>query len=555
MPASIDIWKMLAGVAFFLLAMNLMEEALHLLAGRRFKLFLKNHTSHKLKAIAGGAVVTGLLQSSSIINLFVLGMVGAGVLAMENALSVILGSNLGTTLSSWLFATLGFSISIDSWALPVAGVTGIIMAFLNNENKGFAVFKLLFSLAFLFIALGFIKTGMESFVKQTDLTDYNSYPVIVYVLLGVLLTSIIQSSSATIALTLSALYTNAITFYIATAIVLGSEIGTTFKLFLASAKGLVAKRRVALGNFLFNFVTVLVLYFLLRPVNYLITGILKITDSLIALAFFQSLVNLFSVVLFFPFLKPVSRFLIRRVKDKEKDSFYISKVPVTDPEIALLALENETSYLISCVIYYGLHAFDLADNIIAGPSVQKYFHNKTLPEKYAYIKKLHGEMHSFYLQLQNINATKSETERQNQLISAIRNTMYAAKSMRDAQHDIDQLRNSSNDIKYNFFLQSKERVLVFYQQLTNILYEKNKTSHLGGLIQLYQSTTGGYAVTLQSFYKESLTRKINEVEISTLLNFNRELYTSFKSALFGSKDYLLSVKDAEYFDAQPGFIR
>ena len=173
MPASIDIWKMLAGVAFFLLAMNLMEESLHHLAGRKFKLFLRNHTSNKLKAIGGGAIVTGLLQSSSIVNLFVLGMVGAGVLGMENALSVILGSNLGTTFSSWLVATLGFKVSIDSWALPVAGITGIIMAFVNNENKVYAWLKLFFSLSFLFIALGFIKTGMEDLVNKLILRHTN----------------------------------------------------------------------------------------------------------------------------------------------------------------------------------------------------------------------------------------------------------------------------------------------------------------------------------------------------------------------------------------------
>ena len=546
---------MLAGVAFFLLAMNLMEESLHHLAGRRFKLFLRNHTSNKLKAIGGGAIVTGLLQSSSIVNLFVLGMVGAGVLGMENALSVILGSNLGTTFSSWLVATLGFKVSIDSWALPVAGITGIIMAFVNNENKVYAWLKLFFSLSFLFIALGFIKTGMEGLVKQTDLTAYKSYPVIVYVLLGVLLTTIIQSSSATIALTLSALYTNAITFYIATAIVLGSEIGTTFKLFLASAKGMAAKKRVALGNFLFNFITVLVMFFLLQPVNYLIKGIFKISNNLIALAFFQSLINLFSVIIFFPFLKIVSRFLIRKFTDKDDESFYISKVPVTDPEISLIALENETKHLISDVIQYSLDTFQLSEQVITNLPGQKNFHNKSISEKYDYIKRLHGEMHSFYLKLQNIKASSSETERQNQLISAIRNTMYAAKSISDAQQDINQLRNSSNDIKYNFYIQSKERVAGFYQQLTRILHEGNKTNYLEELTQLYQSTTGGYAKNVESFYKENITRKVNETEISTLLNFNRELYTSFKSILFGLKDYLLNVKDAEYFDAQPGFIR
>src|SRR6188508_2257950 len=101
MSSSFDIWKMLAGVAFFLLAMNSIESSLRGLAGRRFKLFLKRQTTDKAKAIAGGALVSGLLQSSSIVNLLALSMVGAGIVKMENALAIMLGSNLGTTLNSW----------------------------------------------------------------------------------------------------------------------------------------------------------------------------------------------------------------------------------------------------------------------------------------------------------------------------------------------------------------------------------------------------------------------------------------------------------------------
>ena len=113
MSSAFDIWKMLAGIAFFLLAMNFMEEALHLLAGRRFKLFLKKQSGSRIKAVLGATVVTGLLQSSSIVNLLVLSMAGAGVVQMDNALALILGSNLGSTFNSWLVATLGFNFNIE----------------------------------------------------------------------------------------------------------------------------------------------------------------------------------------------------------------------------------------------------------------------------------------------------------------------------------------------------------------------------------------------------------------------------------------------------------
>jgi phosphate:Na+ symporter len=482
-------------------------------------------------------------------------MVGASVIQMENALAVMLGSNLGTTLNSWIVATVGFNFNIESYILPVAGITGICMAFSNSETKWFSWFRFIFGLAFLFVALGFIKTGMEGFVKQTDLSAFSQYPLIVFLLLGILLTTVVQSSSATVALTLSALYTNAITLYIATAIVLGAEIGTTFKLFLASAKGTADKKRVALGNFLFNIITVTVMFALLRPVNYFITGIVQVNDNLIALVFFQSLVNLVCIFLFFPFLNLFGKFLLKRFTNKEDESFYISKVPVSDTAIALDALDHETRHFIQLVINYSLDSFYQEDNTKEGYTEHKSFYHKTVPEKYEYIKQLHGEMHVFYLKLQKIASQKGETERLEQLIFAIRNTMYAAKNIRDAQHDITQMRNSSNDTKYNFYKQSGEKIRAFSAQVLNMLNTENGSGHFAKLVSLYQSVTGGYSDTLQSFYKGTVPDHVSEIEISTLINFNRQLYTSFKSFLFALKDYLLTAKEADYFDSQPGFIR
>lgn len=555
MTTSFDIWKMLAGVAFFLLAMNFMDNALRLLAGRRFKLFLKKQTTSNLKAIGGGAIVTGLLQSSSIVNLLVLSMVGAGVVKMENALALILGSNLGTTLNSWIVVALGFNYNIESIVLPLAGITGIGMAFISTESKLFLWFKFLFSLAFLFVALGYIKSGMEGFVQQTDLSFFNQYPLITFLLLGILLTTIVQSSSATIALTLSALHTNAITLLVATTIVLGSEIGTTFKLFLAASKGIASKKRVALGNFLFNIVIVVIMFLLLKPVNYFITDVLYINDNLIALVFFQSFINLNCIILFFPFLHLFGKFLLNRFTDTEDESFYISKVPITDTDLALEALENETKQFINHVIDYSLDSFNLNESIKATKAVHKNFNHKTVSEKYDYIKHLHGEMHGFYLKLQNVTTGKEATERLNQLIAAIRNSMYAAKNINDAQHDIEQFRNSSNDIKYNFYTQSRDKLSIFYQRILVMLNKENHKNDYEEITEVYQSITKGYQETLQLLYKESLANRVSEVEISTLINFNRELYTSFKSILFGLKDYLLTAKEADFFDAQPGFIR
>ena len=114
---------------------------------------------------------------------------------------------------------------------------------------------------------------------------------------------------------------------------------------------------------------------------------------------------------------------------------------------------------------------------------------------------------------------------------------------------------TSNDIKYSFYTQSREKLLNFYVRILTMLKKETRVNNFEELTAVYRLITAGYPETLQLLYKENLASAVSETEISTLINFNRELYTSFKSILFGLKDYLLTVGQAEYFDAQPGFIR
>jgi phosphate:Na+ symporter len=555
MVFSFDIWKILAGVAIFLLGMGFMEEALRSLAGRKFKIFLKKQTSSKPKAIGGGAVVTAILQSSSIVNLLVLSLVGAGVIKMQNALAVMLGSNLGTTVNSWIVATLGFSFNIENVALPVAGITGICLSFFSKGNRMFQWCQFLLGFSFLFIGLTYIKEGMMEIVVHSEVGQLKQYPVIAFFIAGILLTALLQASSATIAITLSALHANAISLHEATAISLGSEIGTTFKLFLASAKGLPVKKRVALGNFMLNKVTVTILFFLLRPVNSLLAEIFRGKNDLLALVFFQSLVNIAGIVIFYPLLNTMGRFLEKRYTASDEGSMFISKVPVAETDLAMDALEKESRYFIFYVMDFISASFNTKSGMPA-EMVRKNFYHKSIMEKYAYIKHLHGEMHGFYVQLQSGALTGKEVPvRLQQLISAVRNAMYAAKSMRDALHDIEQFRNSSNDVKYNFYTAASKEMATFLNEMSALMLSENTTGRFEEIARIQQAVQHGYTQSLQELYKEGMARHVSEAEISTFINYNREMYTACKSMIFSLKEYLLNPKEAEYFDELPGFIR
>jgi len=551
---SIDIWKVLAGVAIFLLGIKFLEESLQQLAGRKFKLFLKKQTSNKLKAIGGGAIVTGVLQSSSLVSLMVLAFVGAGVITMQNALAVILGANLGTTIDSWIVALIGFKVNIERFSLPIAAIAGLGFVIFNKQTKLYNWSRFFLGFSFLFLGLGYMKTGIEDLVKNVDLQQYEQSPVIVFFFIGLIITSLIQSSSATIAITLSALYAGAINLVDATAIVLGSEIGTTMKLFIASIKGIAAKRRVALGNFLFNSITVVLALIFLFPINRFITHTVGIKDNLIALVFFQSLVNLLGIILFYPLLNLFSRFLEQRFRTADDETMFIHKVPATEISMALFALENETRHFLFAVSDFALSCFEIESIKMKETELGQKFLALTIVEKYEHIKYLHGEVHSYYISLQKTAEEKTDIEKLDRLMSSVRNSMYAAKNIKDAIPDLEQLSKSSNDIKYNFYLQTQAVVKKFCEKIYE-LQRGSQTFYLEELVTIYKSVTAGYTTTLKQLYRESTAENVSETEITTLLNFNREIFTAFKSLFFGAKDFLLNKEQSKYFDELPGFIR
>jgi phosphate:Na+ symporter len=544
---------LLAGAAIFLVGIGFLEESLKQLSGRRFKLFLKKHTGHPVKAIAAGTIVTSFMQSSSVVNLLVLSLVGAGVIKMQHALAVMLGSNLGTTFTGWIVATFGFQLNIESFSLPLLAIGGITIAFSKPGTVFYQWCRFLIGFAFLFVGLQYMKESMEVFVAQTDLSRFTHYPLLFFVGIGLVLTSLVQSSSVTIALTLSALYANAIQLPMAAAIVLGAEIGTTLKLALASVNGLSAKKRVALGNILFNTISTIGMFLLLKPALYFITAVIGISNNLYALVFFQSFLNIAGIVLFFPFLNLFGQFLERRFREESKTEF-LQKVSVADTDLAIEAMEKEAIHFIKHFIEFNGIAFELQLNN-GYPLLHQPFRNKPILAEYENMKKLFGEFHQFYIRVQKQASTGSETERLDQLNTSIRNTMYAAKSLKDALPDLDQLRNSSNDRKFQFYKNIQNNVREVFNRSVVLFNEEKKPVYFEELTGIYKLIQLQYNLSLQALYQEGMQTLLSDTEISTLLNFNRSIITSQKSFLFALKDVLLQQPEALYFEEMPGFIR
>jgi phosphate:Na+ symporter len=180
---------------------------------------------------------------------------------------------------------------------------------------------------------------------------------------------------------------------------------------------------------------------------------------------------------------------------------------------------------------------------------------KNQSENYNTLKNLYGELHSYYTSIQRDDLPKETSERLERLIACSRNGLYAAKSIQDAMHDIDQLSNSANDAKYEYYLQARKKIDEFADRCDNILGTSTVTQLAETITSLYKDVQAGYNESLQQLYTGGLAEQLSELEISTLVNFNRETYTAFKSILFALKDYLLDTKSSKLFNELPGFIR
>lgn len=549
-------FKLAAGIGLFLFAMYLLEESLKNLSGRSFKLFLQRITKNKIGAVSGGVIITGILQSSSMVTLMLLAFVGAGVFSMRNAMAIILGANLGTTVNSWLIASLGFKVDIEVIAYPAICLGGIFLILFGNRKSMKYLAYFLFGFGLLFIGLSFMKTAMESQVQDFDFSKYVEMPKVTFILIGFLITLIVQSSSVTMALTLSALHAGAISFPVAAIIALGSETGTIIKIVLGAIGGNASKKRIVLGNLLFNiFITALVFLFL-NPILFLITDVLNIKDPLIGLATFSSLINFLAILIFFPILNSFTKFLELFFKDTDAAIVaFISHATLKEPETAIDLLRMETKYFIHNSMLFNLELFKI-DTLLLRENInfktineKRNFFSKTIAEKYEYLKQLQGEIQAFYLDLR----TKLEGEQQaelSQLISAVRSAMHSVKSVKDIGTNISNLRNSSKDIKYNFFIHHKKETENLYLQLNAFLSEDKKVS-FEELQYLFDSIQNNYSSALNTFYTEAVTAPIEKIDITTVINFNRELFTSNKAMLMAVKEILLEEKEAEYFNEIP----
>ncbi len=541
---------MAGGVGLFLYGMFQLEDALRKMAGRTFKLFLKRATQNPLKAIAGGTVVTAVLQSSSVVSLMVLAFVGAGVLSMRNALAVILGSNLGTTLDSWVVATVGFKFDIDTYSYPLLGIAVLVYALFSNNERIKYTALFLSGVALLFIGLGIMKASMAGIAKSYVLPSSETTPLIVFVLIGFVVTFVIQSSSATIAITLTALHSHAIDFPASLAVVIGSEVGTTIKIIAGAINGIPAKKRVAIGNFVYNLAVSVLAFLLIKPIAAFITGIVGITDNMIGLVFFQTLINLSGIILFFPFLNYFGRWLESLfTSENNRSTYFIHNTHTHEPETCTTVLRQEVKTFHAVVLYYQWLMLSANGNKEPGKNILEQLPPNKLKELkpealYTYVRTYYGEIHEYCTEVKQHITEAGLMLEFDALVKAVRDAMYAAKAIKDIAHNIDELQRSSNNIKFRAFENHAAHLHKFITALYRVWLQEETGVLYSQLQSMKQEASLRYKTELAHYYSKPVIQQLDENEITTLLNVNREVRNTQTLMINATASVLLKKEEA-----------
>jgi len=358
----LEFLTLVGALGFFIFGMKIMSEGIQKVAGSRMRQILGAMTRNRFAGVATGFLITGLVQSSSATTVMVVSFVNAGLLTLVESIGVIMGANIGTTITAWLIAIIGFKVKLSALSLPIIAIGFPFLFMPSNRAKAWG--ETLVGFALLFLGLEALKTAVPDLRSNpevleflTNFTGYGVLSTISFILIGTVITVVVQSSSAAMALTLVAANSGWIPFEMAAAMVLGENIGTTITANLAALIGNVHAKRAARAHFVFNIFGVIWMilafpYFLEGIDYYMRTtqGVSPLSPGMnasipIALSIFHTTFNIINVLALIGFVPLIERLVKKMVPSKGEDEEfrldYIGTSLVRTPEISILEARRE----------------------------------------------------------------------------------------------------------------------------------------------------------------------------------------------------------------------
>jgi phosphate:Na+ symporter len=463
-----DAKTIIAGIAIFLIGMHYMENGFKLFSGGPLENALKKFTSTTPKAIGTGFLATAVVQSSSLVSVIIISFLSAEMIGLTQAVGVVFGSNIGTTTTAWLVSSFGLKLKIAHYALPML-IFGVVMQFSKHSSyKGIG--SVLVGLGFIFLGIAYMKEGFETLKQGLDLAEYameGYLGVFVYIGFGAIATVVIQSSSATMAIIITALATGQIDYINALSLAIGANVGTTVTAALGAMASNQNGKRLAVAHFIFNIITGLfavVFIYQLKDLVDLLAPLIYIANEDVAmkLALFHTIFNVAGVLIVSSFIGYLVRYLQTLFREEHMARGrpkYLTDDVVEIPAAALAALRKETIHLfdksLEAIVHaLNLHRTDIFSDEAVAAVVGRSNSTISIDVDKVYqqdIKSLYGEIIR-YASISQTNMDQEGTNEVYELQLTARKIIEMIKDVRELQKNLSFYGKSSNPVifeKYN----------------------------------------------------------------------------------------------------------
>ncbi len=543
----LQIFTLLGALGMFLYGMNLMSSGLQKASGDKLRGFLSAMTSNPFKGVLTGLGITTVIQSSSATTVMVVSFVNAGLLTLAQAIGVIMGANIGTTVTAWLVSWLGFKADISILAVPL-----MIFGFLfsnSKKNQRQNIGELIVGFCLLFLGLSFMKESVPDlnetpqvleFVKTWSSHGFGS--VLIFLVFGTLLTLVLQSSSATMAITLIMLSMGWIPFNMACAMVLGENIGTTITANIAASIGNTQAKRAAMSHTIFNLFGVIWALILFSPFLMLVGYVIELfglpnpsavgfkvsnpasaegTAALYGLSMLHTLfntINTFVLVWFTKYIEKAVVWIIKAPKNQEKDLFrlkYISAGPLATPELATEQAFDEIIHFAQ-ISRNGLGYVKLA---ISETNADKFEELRTKLVKYEEISdKIEHEIAAF-LNAVSVGDISANTSAR---VKAMYKIIGELESLGDSGESISRILSRRNIHKKSFDAETVRKLEDMANAVDNayaVMLTNLDAAHKGTLVDIANAYNAEERInTLRNYLRDS--------EIEELDNNGKQYHTS-----------------------------
>lgn len=503
-----DLLRLLGALGLFLYGMKVMSDALMALAGDRMRGILATTTSNRFFALMTGFLITAAIQSSSATTLMVVSFVNASLLTLTEAVGVIMGANIGTTVTAWLISILGFKVKMSAIALPLVGV-GFLLAMSKREGRrnwgqfiiGFAV--LFIGLQFLKESVPDIRSDPEVLAFLAEYTTKGYLSILLFLAIGTVLTVVVQSSSATMALTLLMCHEGWIPFDMAAAMVLGENIGTTITANLAAIVANYHAKRAARAHLIFNSLGVAWILVLFYPFLQMVGGVVTQLEGQspfvtaaaipIALSLFHTTFNILNALVLIGFLTFIVRVVERLVPAEEarepeiERPEFLTAESMRYPETALKALSDESVRLLQNAGYrvlahgLGVHREELESE----RHINEILATEKAPEididaiYAAKIKTIYGHILEYATDLQRRFTLKDrDVEAVRNLLVANRLLVQVVKRMKPLHRNVARYMDSDNEAIRNEYDKMRRCILMVVREIRRIQTTEELAGHL-----------------------------------------------------------------------------